>query len=298
MILTLTVLRGQASVERYEVTMARSTVLIGRGTTCDVRVDDSYVSDTHAAVYLDAAGARLRDLGSHSGTWVNGQALPQEDVALRHGDQVQIGQTLFGVEVREEEGAVAAEVPDDALSALVATMQTTPRDCARFVLRAETAPLYALVDLAADPELLEMLNESGEMFCALDETVEPDALGETAPCLVKFSSGPFLGEFIEAVWGNGWAVFFTSEAPFEEVYAHWLKWVEYSDDGEVTSPRLWEPTQLAEVLGGMQGAEAGEFWGPAERFLVEDKDGGALMCRDAHPRGASQVRVSLTPSTA
>ena len=59
MILTLTVLRGQASVERVEVTIGRSTVLIGRGATCDVRVDDSYVSETHAAVYLDAAGGRM-----------------------------------------------------------------------------------------------------------------------------------------------------------------------------------------------------------------------------------------------
>lgn len=287
MTLIFTVVRGRASVERFAVTPARSPVMIGRGGACDVTVDDAYVSDTHAAVYCDAGGGRLRDLASQSGTWVNGQALPQEDVALRPGDQVQIGQTLFGVEAGAEE--VAEEAAEgDALTALVAALQTTPRDCARFVLRAEEAPLYALVDLAGDPGLLELLNESGEEFCALDEAVEPDALGETAPCVVRFSSGPFLGEFIEEVWGHGRAVFFTSEAGFGEVYAHWLRWVEYDDHGEVISPRFWEPEQLEEVLGGMQGAEVAGFFGPVAGFFVEDGEDGEGMVR----RWAEGGRVS------
>lgn len=294
--LILTVLHGQANGERFAVTAARSPTLIGRSRACEVVVDDGYVSETHAAVYFDASGARLRDLGSQSGTWINGGAVPGES-ALSTGDRVQIGQTMFGVEVLAEEAPAPEE--GDALGALVATFQTTPRDCARFALRAEESALYALVDLAADPELLELLNESGEEFCALDEAVEPDALGETAPCLIAFSRGSvLLGDLLEVVWGRGTAVFFTSDAEFKDVYAHWVGWVEYDDEGEVTSPHVWEPEVLSEALAGFEGAELREFFGPARAFLAETEEGRELV-RWTERNGALHAeRVELSVGAA
>lgn len=289
--LVLTVLHGQAQGDLV-ITAARSPALVGRSPMCGVVLDDGYVSDSHAAIYFDATGARIRDLGSQTGTWVNGAGVQQHESPLRTGDRVQIGQTMFSVEVVEESAAAAPQ--DDALTALVSTFQTTPRDCARFALRAEAAPLFALIDLADDPELFELLNESGEEFCALDETVEPDALGETAPFLVAFSKGSvFLGEVVEGVWGNGQAVFLASDAPFAEVYAHLLRQIEQNDDGEIIGPQLWRPDMLAEVLTEFTGEGAAEFFGPVRAFLAESDDASALARWTMGREGLTSERVEL-----
>jgi hypothetical protein len=265
--------------------------MVGRSRACDLVVDDGYVSDTHAALYFDGARAVLRDLGSQTGTWHNGAGL-SGDAELRTGDRVQIGQTLFAVEVAAD-GAAAAEVPDD-LAALVASVQTTPRDCARFALRAEAPTLFAVVDLADDAELLEAINESGEAFCALDETAEPDALGETAPFVVELSPGSvLLDAVLEAAWGEGRAVFLTSDAPFHAVYGHWLQRVEYDDEGNVTSARAWVPEVLGELLAGVDGAEVRALFGPVRRFLVEDEEGTGLVRWVEGGAGVESERVEL-----
>jgi pSer/pThr/pTyr-binding forkhead associated (FHA) protein len=289
--LTLTVLHGHASAPRLTVAPAQGPLTIGRSRTCGLVVDDGYVSDTHAAVYLDGAGARVRDLGSHTGTWLNGQGVAHE-APLQEGDRLQIGQTLFGIELTAE--AVNERKDDDDLSALASAMQTSVRDCARFALRAEEGTMYALIDLAADAEALELLNESGEQFCALDEGTEPDAPGETAPCLVALSPGsPLLGELLERAWGNGWCVFFTSDAAFHDVYAHWLQRVEYDDEGNVTSARAWVPEVLGELLAGVDGAEVRALFGPVRRFLVEDEEGTGLVRWVEGDAGVESERVEL-----
>ena len=293
--LTLTVLHGQARGDLV-ITQGRSPAMVGRSPVCSVALDDSYVDDTHAAFYFDGATAHVRDLGSRTGTWLNGAGVQRGDAPLSTGDRVQIGQTMFSVAVTSD---VAAEAPrNEALDTLVASFQTTPRDCARFAMRAEASPLFALVDLADDRELLELLNESGEQFCALDETAEPDSLGETAPCLVSLSKGSsFLATLLESVWGNDRAVFFTSNAPFEQLYAHWLGEVEYDDDGEVMGVRFWLPGVLNEYLAGMSADDARSFFGPVRAFTVEGDEEGALVRWTSGREGLASERVELTLST-
>lgn len=292
--LTLTPLHGQALGD-LTITPARGPVLIGRSPMCGIVIDDGYVSDTHAAVAYDGARALLRDLGSHTGTWVNGAGIQQTEHALQSGDRVQIGQTMLSVTLVDD---VSAAPTPDALAALVASRATTARDCARFALRAERTPLFALVELADDPELLELLNESGEMFCALDESVEVDALGDAAPCLVAFSRGsPLLGALMEHTWGNGQAVFFTSDAPFSDVYAHWLSRVEYDDEGAVMGAHFWVPEVLGELLAGLTGDDVGSFFGPVRAFLAEGDDEATMLRWTALDGRAQSEPITLTMSS-
>lgn len=78
--------------------------VIGRGSGCSVVLPDDLASRQHAAFELapgpvgGGAGWTVVDLGSTNGTRVNGQLLPpQQPVALRPGDQVQIGDSIFVV---------------------------------------------------------------------------------------------------------------------------------------------------------------------------------------------------------
>lgn len=72
-------------------------VFVGRASTSDVVLRDPSVSKTHAVLEHDPAAAphagwRIRDDGSHNGTWVNGRPLtPREAVPLSGGDAIVLG---------------------------------------------------------------------------------------------------------------------------------------------------------------------------------------------------------------
>jgi pSer/pThr/pTyr-binding forkhead associated (FHA) protein len=76
---------------------------------------DPRLSRRHARVFVDdARRAVAEDLGSTNGTWVNGERLTERRI-LADGDRLQMGQTTFEVEVREQptqlDTAAAGAVP-------------------------------------------------------------------------------------------------------------------------------------------------------------------------------------------
>jgi pSer/pThr/pTyr-binding forkhead associated (FHA) protein len=69
---------------------------IGRDETCQVRPPDALVSRVHAAVWVDRGIVQVRDEHASNGTFVNGLRLsPGQTRALRAGDQLQVGDSLF-----------------------------------------------------------------------------------------------------------------------------------------------------------------------------------------------------------
>ncbi len=67
-------------------------VVLGRGTTADVHVDDVYVSDEHAEILPDDGSWSIRDLGSTNGTFLNGAKVTRP-TPLAVGDQLRFGKT-------------------------------------------------------------------------------------------------------------------------------------------------------------------------------------------------------------
>ncbi|MFZ9174811.1 MAG: FHA domain-containing protein [Ilumatobacteraceae bacterium] len=63
--------------------------VIGRHPDSTICLDDVTVSRRHAHLEQSDGQVVLRDLGSLNGTYVNQERI--EEVALRHGDEVQIG---------------------------------------------------------------------------------------------------------------------------------------------------------------------------------------------------------------
>ena len=66
-------------------------LLVGRGSHCDLVLDVDGISREHARIELNAAGFVLTDLGSTNGTWLDGERVGSEPVALRAGGEVVIG---------------------------------------------------------------------------------------------------------------------------------------------------------------------------------------------------------------
>jgi transcriptional regulator with GAF, ATPase, and Fis domain len=72
---------------------------IGRDLSNDLILDDSLVSPQHCRISFESDESKVQDLGSQSGTFVNG--LPVLERPLIHGDQIVIGGSVF-VFMREE----------------------------------------------------------------------------------------------------------------------------------------------------------------------------------------------------
>jgi pSer/pThr/pTyr-binding forkhead associated (FHA) protein len=80
---------GQTST----VPMQGSRVIIGRGESADIRLDDSGLSRLHASINSDGQRAWVMDEGSTNGTFVNGKRASAQGTALQDGDQITIGDT-------------------------------------------------------------------------------------------------------------------------------------------------------------------------------------------------------------
>ena len=66
------------------------SIVLGSSADCDVQLDEPGVSPRHAEIrLLDGKALQLRDLGSETGTLLNGE--PVTEILLGSGDEIRIG---------------------------------------------------------------------------------------------------------------------------------------------------------------------------------------------------------------
>ncbi|NNE94774.1 MAG: FHA domain-containing protein [Acidimicrobiales bacterium] len=69
---------------------------IGRSASCDVTLDDTFVSSQHARIARTDHGLVVSDLGSTNGTYVNREKVTTP-IQVSSGTRVQIGSTVLEV---------------------------------------------------------------------------------------------------------------------------------------------------------------------------------------------------------
>lgn len=84
----LTVLTGSRS--GHIVKMKDGSIVVGRATKAELRVEDDGISRHHASISNESGRAWIEDLGSRNGTFVNGERIDNK-VELREGDKIQVG---------------------------------------------------------------------------------------------------------------------------------------------------------------------------------------------------------------
>ena len=72
----------------------RESVVIGRGSECDVVIHDMKASRQHCKLTRKEDGFLLEDLSSRNGTLVNGNPI-KDPVLLKANQTFQIGDTMF-----------------------------------------------------------------------------------------------------------------------------------------------------------------------------------------------------------
>lgn len=128
------------NVKGQRLELQGDSVLIGRGTTADIQLEDPQVLREHARLTHTEGQLRLEDLGSAHGTYVNGD--PIETTILKNGDRIRFGGSLFHLHAAQGALAEDESSQDDVATVMasedeVAT-QITSEDDAATVLREDT----------------------------------------------------------------------------------------------------------------------------------------------------------------
>ncbi|MGI4896728.1 MAG: FhaA domain-containing protein [Janthinobacterium lividum] len=94
--------RPRLEVDGRGYVLSEAVTVLGRGSDADVVVDDPGVSRRHAEIRVNAQGARLMDLSSTNGTFVDGERVSSID--LFDGTVVMLGRTkiVFHAARRDE----------------------------------------------------------------------------------------------------------------------------------------------------------------------------------------------------
>ncbi|KAB7741966.1 FHA domain-containing protein [Nostocoides sp. F2B08] len=131
-------LRGQ------RISLPGTQVVIGRAEDSDVRIDDPYVSRSHAVVRRQGAQVLLEDLGSRAGTAVNGHAL-RGAVPLAPGDLIKFAdvEMRFDADSHSEQKAPSPE--NSPPQAPMSSPVDPPADAARFDVRDQRAGVISNV---------------------------------------------------------------------------------------------------------------------------------------------------------
>ena len=71
------------------ILLKKARMILGRDVECDICLDDSLVSEEHAAISRNGKGYILEDLNSRNGTSINGERINRRK--LRNGETISIG---------------------------------------------------------------------------------------------------------------------------------------------------------------------------------------------------------------
>jgi pSer/pThr/pTyr-binding forkhead associated (FHA) protein len=74
-----------------------SITVIGRRHDCDLCIPLKTVSRKHCQLHQDKETLKIRDLGSRSGTFLNGKRI--DEAAVKAGDYIKIGPLTFGLQI-------------------------------------------------------------------------------------------------------------------------------------------------------------------------------------------------------
>jgi hypothetical protein len=77
-------------------TLGEQPVVIGRGSDCQIRLDDDYSSTRHARLFQSEGEWWVEDLGSTNGTYLDGQRVTRP-VPAEIGGSIRIGRTTLNI---------------------------------------------------------------------------------------------------------------------------------------------------------------------------------------------------------
>jgi len=231
---------------------------IGRRARDASFLDDPTMSRLHFTVQRSPRGILLRSLAAENGTRVNG--LRVQETLLQDGDTVSAGSVLFLARIA---GAETAESPLERLR--------------------RARPLFAVLDGASSPRIVELLQESDARFESLYEGKSAVELAEYAPYLVAFGEDELLEQLVTEGWDSHWGVYLSSDARFEDLRKHLRRFLLVELEGRVVYFRFYDPRVLRSYLPTCTVQEKADFLGPIAAYFAEGEIPATVECFQGAP---------------
>ena len=245
---------------------------IGRAPGAELSIPgDSEMAGHHLVLRGTEAGYRVRDLGSLSGTWLDGVRV--EEAPVEHAAWLRAGATDLLV-CHEGWAYAHAAPPSDTPAGRASKTQALER------LRARTGPLYAVVDTARDGWVLQLLRESSEELSCLLDPPEAQTLFRVAPFLVALAApSALLTALVHLGWGQSWGIYLEYDRPLARLREHLRQVLDSTnpDTGKPAYLRFYDPRVLGGHVSGCTVEQRAEFFGDIRCFLAESES-GELEC--------------------
>jgi hypothetical protein len=249
--------------------LRQGSVLIGRGTECEIVIEDALVSRMHARLLVGTDGIWIEDLYSTNGVYLNGERILKACL-LHSGDRLFVGRHQLSImEVRNT----------DPVSA-----PSTPPVSARF----EDPPTYRQVDGSTRPGEIPITARADalELLGNLARRLANDVKAEQAPRM--------LGPHLEGILRGASAGLVVPEAlgdvasEYAIDLAHWTsdpRWLNYVVELHLVTKRLMSGVTVSAL-------QRSERWvGPLDRALL-DYYVGSFSARSAELDQAARTRLA------
>ena len=146
-----------------QIPIGDDEISIGRDHTNQLPIPDLLLSRRHCVVRKNGEDYVIQDLGSRNGVFVN--SIPVGERTLQHGDQIEIGNSLFVFTAREEEW----EQPEDlsAVDAFVAKSTISVRIGDPLEIKPDSHDLTLLLRISHSVNSVQNIKEMSEKLLEL-----------------------------------------------------------------------------------------------------------------------------------
>lgn len=230
----------------------------------------------------------IYDLSANIGVYLNNAYVLEDDV-LAHGDLIVAGGSAFLVHIGEAPfRARRAALREPVLS------DTAVERILELLVDSDSF-LYAIVDTARDPHLLELLRTHWDLHYSLYDGAAGEALDEAAPYLVALTpDSPLLRTLIHLYWGKSWGVLLQSRADFRTVRKQLRKFLMVSEEsGRRLYFRFYDPRVLRTYALTCTRDEIVDFFGPIRNFILESATRDEMLVLSSAENGLHPQTVVL-----
>ncbi len=240
---------------------------IGRGDECDVRlVHDRALASVHFEIDWDGhhcyAHTRLGDDLRLGGRRIDRAVIP-------HGGWLHAGGSAFLLHHERHTPTSSPRLDEVRTSTIVTALR-------------ERAKLWAVVDAARTPRILQVLREAVDPARSLYEGPRGDGMVDAAPHLVELQpDSHLLSLLVREGWGNAWGIYLSWDTTEKEARRHLrrLLMVEVASTREPLYFRFYDPRALRDVIPTCSVRQQTELFGDIDAFLLEGED-GEVRCYD------------------
>lgn len=230
--------------------LRRGSLLLGRGSECDLVVEDALVSRMHARIHVEPDGVRVEDLYSTNGVYLNGERITHARL-IHQGDRLFMGNHEI----------VLVEVPTDRAPAPSVPPGSVPPSSVGYQREPGTRPMAAPgtidIPITARADALDLLGN-------LARRLANDVKAEQAPRML----GPHLQGILRGASAGLVVPPALCEIASEYAVdlAHWTSdrgWLDYVVELHVATRRLMS----AATVSALQRSE--RYIGALDRVRLE-----------------------------